>query len=225
MFRRLIELWKTSDLLSVAYEKAEEMFSQAYQMFDYALRVLIEKEKEKEDIYKKDQELNALEIDIRRKILEHLSINPSQDINPALTLISLIKDIERIGDYSKNVIELAHRYPEPLSGEYIENIRKIEKKVKKGFELTEEALRQGDKEKGKAVMETHAAIARECELLMEKIIADSSLSTHLAIIYVLLVRYLKRISAHVKNVASSVVNPFPQLDYKPVELEKRDRES
>ena len=217
MFRKLIEFWKTSDLLSVAYKKAEEMFSKAYEMFDYALRVLIEKAKEKEDIYQKDQELNALEIDIRRKILEHLSINPSQDINPSLTLISLVKDIERIGDYSKNVIELSHRYPEPLSGDYVESIREIEKKVKKGFELTREALKEGEKEKGREVMESHASIARECESLMEEIIADTSLSSHLAIIYVLLVRYLKRISAHVKNVASSVVNPFPQLDYKPVE--------
>jgi len=217
MFRRLIEFWKTSDLLNVAYKKAEEMFSKSYEMFDYALRVLIEKAKEKEDIYQKDQELNALEIDIRRKILEHLSINPSQDINPSLTLISLVKDIERIGDYSKNVIELSHRYPEPLSGDYVERIREIEKKVKKGFELTCEALKEGEKEKGREVMESHASIARECESLMEKIIADTSLSSHLAIIYVLLVRYLKRISAHVKNVASSVVNPFPQLDYKPVE--------
>jgi hypothetical protein len=36
-----------------------------------------------------------------------------------------------------------------------------------------------------------------------------------AIIRALLLRFIKRVSAHLKNVASSLVNPYPKLGYKP----------
>jgi len=217
MFKKFIEFWKTSDLLSVAYADTEKMLRIARDMFEYSMRVMIEKEKEKEDIYKKDRELNELQVGVRRKVLEHLALNPAQDITPALTLITIVKDIERIGDYSKNVIELAHRYPDPLKGGYIEEIKRMERRVQENFQKAIESFIEGDREKGRDVMESHAVIARECEEMIDKIMDDETLSAKLAVIYVLLIRYLKRVSAHVKNVASSVVNPFPRVDYKPEE--------
>jgi len=217
MFKKFIEFWKTSDLLSVAYADTEKMLRTARDMFEYSMRVMIEKEKEKEDIYKKDRELNELQVEVRRKVLEHLALNPAQDITPALTLITIVKDIERIGDYSKNVIELAHRYPDPLKGGYIEEIKAMERRVQENFRKTIESFIEGNREKGREVMESHAVIARECEEMIDKIMEDETLSAKLAVIYVLLIRYLKRVSAHVKNVASSVVNPFPKVDYKPEE--------
>jgi len=36
-----------------------------------------------------------------------------------------------------------------------------------------------------------------------------------AIVLALLLRFLKRVSAHLKNVASSLVNPYQKLGYKP----------
>ncbi len=217
MFKKFIEFWKTSDLLSVAYGDTEKMLRIARDMFEYSMRVMIEKEKEKEDIYKKDRELNELQVGVRRKVLEHLALNPAQDITPALTLITIVKDIERIGDYSKNVIELAHRYPDPLKGGYIEEIKAMERKVQENFQKAIKSFIDGDRDKGREVMESHAVIARECEEMIDKIMEDETLSAKLAVIYVLLIRYLKRVSAHVKNVASSVVNPFPRVDYKPEE--------
>ncbi len=217
MFKKFIEFWKTSDLLNVAYGDTEKMLRIARDMFEYSMRVMIEKEKEKEDIYKKDRELNELQVGVRRKVLEHLALNPAQDITPALTLITIVKDIERIGDYSKNVIELAHRYPDPLKGGYIEEIKRMERRVQENFQKAIESFIEGDREKGRDVMESHAVIARECEEMIDKIMDDETLSAKLAVIYVLLIRYLKRVSAHVKNVASSVVNPFPRVDYKPEE--------
>ncbi|RKZ20594.1 hypothetical protein DRQ16_04680, partial [bacterium] len=213
MFKKFIEFWKTSDLLSVAYADTEKMLRTARDMFEYSMRVMIEKEKEKEDIYKKDRELNELQVGVRRKVLEHLALNPAQDITPALTLITIVKDIERIGDYSKNVIELAYRYPDPLKGGYIEEIKAMERRVQENFRKTIESFIDGNREKGREVMESHAVIARECEEMIDKIMEDETLSAKLAVIYVLLIRYLKRVSAHVKNVASSVVNPFPKVDY------------
>jgi hypothetical protein len=64
-------------------------------------------------------------------------------------------------------------------------------------------------------MERHARIAPNCESLVEELIHDPKISAHTGIISALLARHLKRVSAHLKNVASSVVNPYHRLGYRP----------
>lgn len=215
MFREFFQLWKKTGLLSEALEEVERMLFVAKDMFSFSLRVLMDKEKEKEDIYKIDRELNKLQRNVRRKILEHLSINPQQDVTSCLVLITIVIDIERIGDYSKNLIELSHKYPQRLKGKYIEKIRKIERDIEELFDGTINAFKDADIDLAKQVMERHARIAIHCEKIMEELIEDTDISPGRGIIYALLARYLKRVSAHLKNIASSVANPFHRLGYKP----------
>jgi len=217
MFDKLLSFWKESDLLSVAFKEVDEMLRLSEDMFRYAIRVLMEHEPEKRDIYKDDQKLNQLQIDVRRKVLEHLTISPSQDILPSLILITVIVDIERIGDYSKNLLELAHKYPEELTGHYVDEIKEIRSGVEDMFRKTYMAFTESDKELGKEVMERHVEIAQKCENIVERLVDDPQIGARLGIIYALLARFLKRVSAHLKNVASSVVNPFHRLGYKPQE--------
>ena len=66
-------------------------------------------------------------------------------------------------------------------------------------------------------MERHVEIAQKCENIVERLVDDPQIGARLGIIYALLARFLKRVSAHLKNVASSVVNPFHRLGYKPQE--------
>lgn len=219
MFRKFFQLWKKAGLLSVALEEVETMLLTAKTMFSFSLRVLMDKEKEREDIYKIDQELNKLQINVRRKILEHLSINPQEDVTSCLVLITIVIDIERIGDYSKNLIELSHKYPDRLKGEYIERIRGIEEEIEKLFDGTINAFKNADIELGKQIMKRHTQIAFLCEKILEDLIEDAKVSCRMAIACTLLARYLKRVSAHLKNIASGVVNPFHRLGYKPKNIE------
>lgn len=219
MFREFFQLWKKTGLSSEALEEVERMLFVAKDMFSFSLRVLMDKEKEKEDIYKIDRELNKLQRNVRRKILEHLSINPQQDVTSCLVLITIVIDIERIGDYSKNLIELSHKYPQRLKGKYIEKIREIERNIEELFDGTINAFKDADIDLAKQVMERHARIAIHCEKIMEELIEDTKISPGRGIIYALLARYLKRVSAHLKNIASSVANPFHRLGYKPKNAE------
>jgi len=218
MFREFFQIWKKAGLLSVALEEVEKMLFIAKDMFSFSLRVLMDKEKEKEDIYKIDQELNKLQINVRRKILEHLSINSQEDVTSCLVLITIVIDIERIGDYSKNLIELSHKYQHRLKGEYIERIREIEKEIGELFDGTISAFKNADIELGKQIMERHSRVAFLCEKIVEDLIEDAKVSPKMGIICALLARYLKRVSAHLKNIASSVANPFHRLGYKPKNL-------
>ena len=219
MFREFFRLWKKGGLLSEALEETEKMLLVAKNMFSFSLRVLMDKEKEKEDIYKIDRELNKLQRNVRRKILEHLSINPQQDVTSCLVLITIVIDIERIGDYSKNLIELSHKYPQRLKGKYIERIREIEKDIEGLFDGTIDAFKNADIDLAKQIMERHARIAVHCEKVVENLIEDTQVSSRMGIICALLARYLKRVSAHLKNIASGVSNPFHRLGYKPKNME------
>ena len=219
MFREFFQLWKKAGLLNEALKETEKMLLVAKSMFSFSLRVLMDKEKEKEDIYKIDRELNKLQRNVRRKILEHLSINPQQDVTSCLVLITIVIDIERIGDYSKNLIELSHKYPQRLKGKYIERIREIEKDIEGLFDGTINAFKNADIDLAKQIMERHARIAVHCEKVVEDLVEDTQVSSRMGIICALLARYLKRVSAHLKNIASGVSNPFHRLGYKPKNME------
>jgi phosphate transport system protein len=159
--------------------------------------------------------MNRHEISVRRKVAEHLAVNPQQDYVAALFLSTIVGDIERIGDYCKNVIELAHHYPEKLEGPYIDRIREIESEVVRLYEMTVEAFEQGDSDKGRKAMELQAELSRQCDGLTDRLLAETEMPGRDAVIRALLLRFLKRVSAHLKNVASSLVNPYHKLGYKP----------
>jgi len=217
MFKWLSKILNSPGLIEEAEKIVSDMLEISYNMFRYSMEIVIEKAEEKENIYATDKKLNALEIDVRKKILEHLSINPSQDITPSLVLATIVVDIERIGDYSKNLIEISHKYPKPLEGKYIEKIKTLEGKLQTYFKDTIKVYDQQDEELGKETMRKFSELIAECQDLLETLVEDSSLTSKEGIIYALLVRHLKRVSAHVKNVCSSIVNPFYRLGYKPKE--------
>jgi phosphate uptake regulator len=206
---------KKTSLLSQATDTCREMLCIGHQMFHYSLRVLMDNEKEAQDIYASDRQLNHLEITVRRKVIEHLVLNPKHDVVPALFLAAIVGDIERIGDYCKNVVELAHHYPEKLEGPYIDRIREIEGNVTRVYEMTIKAFAEGDSELARAAMELNVSITRESDQLTDKLLAETAMPARDAVIRALLLRFLKRVGAHLKNVASSLVNPYPRIGYKP----------
>ena len=101
MFKRLFSWWKEHILLKQALEESALALEKTAQMFSFAMSVLLEGAGEEKGIYDMDKEVNALQIDVRKKVLEHLAINPQQDITASLILTTIIVDIERIGDYEK----------------------------------------------------------------------------------------------------------------------------
>jgi phosphate uptake regulator len=172
-----------------------------------------------EGLYRIDRQLNELQIAIRRRILEHLAINPAQDINASFVLAILVIDLERIGDYAKNLDEIAKHYPEPISGGAFDALHPMAERVKEMFTQTKIAITQNDTELARRVMADQADLAMQADRLMDQLIESKDISVKEGIVAALLSRYLKRVSAHLKNVASSVVNPYHRIGYRPNEKE------
>ena len=224
MFKQFFELFRKDNMLQQAYDRSLEMLQTDREMFLAASSSLREHDDARIelDIYAKDQMINAYEREVRRKVLTHLALTSSQSIAAGLALVSIVVDIERIGDLTKNIVDLALNHPGKLScGNLEADIRKIETTVKTMFTLLIEALPRGDVEKAKEVMSEHWWIARRSDEIINALIARSEpdLVCSEAVSTALYVRFLKRISAHLMNIASSVVNPFDRIGFRDGDLE------
>lgn len=168
------------------------------------------------DIYETDKKINAFERDVRRKVMTHLSLGNTADIASGLTLVSIVIDLERIGDYSKNIYDLAVNHPQRLdAGELEEQLAEIETNSLGMFNRTVEAFKQGDDEEARKLVEDYKEDISQKARAIETILVTggSTLGANDAVTVAMYTRYLKRISAHSRNLVSSIVNPFDRIGY------------
>ena len=216
MFKKLFSWWHEDILLKQALEESAAALEQAGKMFSFAMDLLFEGVGEEQSVYDMDKEVNALQIDIRKKVLGHLTVNPEQDVTASVILITIVVDIERIGDFAKNIVELHRMSTGKLKdGRYVPEIKNIREKIEESIPITKEAFMDADAEKAKSVMGEYIWVGHKCDTILEALVGDDSLKVREAVVYGLLFRYLKRISAHLRNITSSVVNPFHRLGYRP----------
>ena len=169
------------------------------------------------DIYQEDRLVNEYQQEARRKVLQHLAVTGGLNLKAGLILTSIIIDIERIGDYTKNIMELADAHPGELdSGAFTPDIRRIEEAVMTLFDGTVENVRSGNVEGARALMRDHVWIKRRCDEIARDLTATGggSLGQSDAVTTALYARYLKRVGAHLMNVLSSVINPFDKIGYR-----------
>ncbi len=219
MFKALVALFRKASHLDQAFERSLEMLREDREMFEAAIRSLREQDDARLelDVFAKDQMINAYEREVRRRVLTHLSVSSDTGLNAGLVLISVVIDIERIGDYTKNIVELALHHPKRLRcGPFEQDVRKIETTVKTMFGLLLDALPGNDEPKAREVMSEHWWIARRVDEIVNQLIErdDPELPGKESVTTALYLRFLKRISAHLMNIASSVVNPFDRIGFR-----------
>lgn len=215
MFKKIKTFWQKEGLLLEAMKSIEKMFIEDKEIFEKATHALMEKvEVKPEEIYQIDQNINQNEMEIRKKILEHLSINPSQDTVFSLILLDVARDIERVGDYGKNIYELALKYPEEFKKEkYAEILRMTRNKILEIFDLVLKAFKESEPELAQKIIDEHHRLNREMEGLIERVMQTEKIKAKEAVVYALFARFLKRVSAHLANIATTIVNPFHRVRY------------
>jgi phosphate uptake regulator len=100
-------------------------------------------------------------------------------------------------------------------GRYVPEIKNIKDKIESSIPLTKAAFVDADAEKAKALMADYVWVGHKCDNVLELLVGDETLAVREAVVYGLLFRYLKRIAAHLRNISSSVVNPFHRVGYRP----------
>lgn len=220
MFKQLMDILRKGDLVEQAVAETDLMFENAKKVFQESVATLEEKRPPSFDIYKLDRKINNSEKDIRRKLLENMAINPRQDIVASLVLTSIIIDIERIGDYSKNIYEL-----EQLSKDKSKLKIDTELLEKSHFFLTQfdairQALSEDDEQMGKDIMDKLDPVRKSFDQYLCDVVVEPDIKVDEAVINALFARYLKRVAAHLENIASGIANPFHRIGfYKKQEIE------
>ncbi|MFC1577280.1 PhoU domain-containing protein, partial [Candidatus Omnitrophota bacterium] len=142
-----------------------------------------------------------------------LSMQPSVDIPTCLLLMSVVKDAERLGDYSKNLFQVSSILDKPIAkNTYTGLFGSIEQDISGLFQQTKEAFIESDEDKAQSAWNVETKIVKTCDDIIEKL-AKSSLSVNEAVCFTLMARYYKRLAAHLTNIATSVILPLSDLDY------------
>ncbi len=216
MFKNIMRFWKGKDFLSQVLDDFKGMLNDAEEMFSSVCRKLINNEDEpnlKDKIYTFDKRVNEAEKDIRKRVVEHLTIQPSVDVPTSLLLMSVVKDAERLGDYSKNLFEVSRFLDKPIDKQrYRKLFNNIEEEILKLFKQTKQAFIESDEDKAAKSWVYERDIAKRCDSIIEQL-AKSSLSVNEAVCFTLMARYFKRLTAHLTNIATSVILPLADLDY------------
>lgn len=216
MFKNLIQFWKGKDFLSEVLEDFKVMLDDSEKMFKASYDVLIESKKDpviEKDIIKTDKRVNNLQKKIRRRIIEHLSVQPEVDSPACLLLFSVSKDAERVGDYAKNLLEVNSLLDQPIDKDKFKSLfNNIDKDVINLFHQTKDAFIASDEKKAAATWDTQIKLKRLCDGAVREL-AKSDYSVNEAVCLTLIARFIRRMSSHLTNIATSVIVPLTELDY------------
>ncbi|MCH7912061.1 MAG: hypothetical protein IH856_03340 [Deltaproteobacteria bacterium] len=219
MLKELFAIFKKDTLLDKAYRRSYRMVDITWEMFVEAKKSLREMDINELviDIHDRDIEVNKYTREVRRNVLSHLTVAGTDDLYSGLLLVSIIIDVERIGDYTKNIVEMAINHPAKLrGGMFEEDLKRIETTVEDTFKRVRKIFETTDVQDAEKLLSDYHWVNRLCDQRVIDYIkgSDKNVSTSDAVSLALYFRYLKRINSHLRNVATSVVNPFDQIGFK-----------
>lgn len=226
MWKTLFTLWKKDDLLSQAWDECYQALEVSQEMFLESVRLLREDGAElgSRQTRKKDKLINQSQREIRRKVVTHCTLQRGASLSGGMVLVSIIIDVERIGDNAKNILDLAQTLDSKLHVSACEEIIvEIEKDIQERFEEMVRVLKEYKVDQARQIMNQHRKTTRHvCDNLIDDLLKGlvSDITPANSAALALYLRYLKRISAHLKNIATSVVNPFDRIGFKEKRIHK-----
>jgi phosphate uptake regulator len=223
MFKQLFKAFKAASPLDEAFNRSFEMLDLTYDMFVKAKKSLRESEDADPsiNINEMDIKVNKYERQVRRKVLRHLAISGSEDLYSGLVLTSIIIDLERIGDYTKNIVELAANFPmKLLAPKHEQDLKKVESAVDDIFKRSRRCFETGDAVDGEKLIRDYIWINPLCDEIVLNYVKtpNEKISTSEAVTLALYFRYLKRINSHLQNIVTSIVNPFDRIGFLPKDM-------
>jgi phosphate uptake regulator len=221
MLKRLFAIATGDDPI----KKAERHFAEMLQLVEGMIIAASEfywgepeSPEQRTEFYAKDVRVNKLEREVRRAVITHLSGSAMADVPYSLMLMSLVKDVERIGDYAKNLTQVPRMSQREGTERQLPNDEVVGelREIANGVEtLAHEApliYTASDVERARELTVSGRSAAKRCDKLIRDI-ASAGYPGHLAVDLALATRFYKRIQGHLLNLLSSILMPLDKLDY------------
>jgi Na+/phosphate symporter len=165
----------------------------------------------KKEVRDTDKGINEAQQDVRRALMIHAAVN-NADLPLILQYASIVKDAERVGDYSKNMYDLV-KYGANFEGatdedeldDYRDKVSRLILEAADVFEAKDAGGAQRLLGKADAFLGQYDSEVKSAY--------NSTAGTKDAVSRALYFRFLKRTTAHVMNVLTSLVQPLDRLDY------------
>lgn len=220
IFKDILNIWKSDNLLAQAWDDSIKMLSLSNDIFVQSIQYFNSGENidAVKALKKEDQSVNDYYQLVRRKVLTHYSIDkPPVETSGGLTLVNMVVDIERIGDYCKNISDLTLIKSGPMDfGELRDDIKSIEAEVESRFTKTIQAIQDQDESLADDLLNSYKKMVTKVSDKIVRKIASGEITLNdsaQGACIVLYARYLKRIGAHLKNITSTIVNPYDKIGY------------
>ena len=134
------------------------------------------------------------------------------DIPLLLSYMTMSKDIERIGDYCKNLFEIAETGNTFTQGDELDNYIELRNDIGKLIVYLQSCLNLDDESKVQDLITLGSSLSTSLD---DKITAllENKEKVQYPVATTLLYRYLKRIVSHIVNASTALIMPTDQIDY------------
>ena len=166
----------------------------------------------REDLFETDKRINHAEQRIRREIVIHATVHGPSSFPQCLVLMSVVKDAERVGDYSKNIFDLAELSPKQPAGKFKDDLVKQKDRISQLMAACREVFDKQDEQAAKDLILQAEAIEDHCDRQISKLVSEAK-NRELGATYALAYRYFKRVTSHSFNVLTSIVQPLDKIDF------------
>lgn len=208
------------NLLDEARQQAVTMLMTDRRMFELVTRALKDEASQhiRERIMGMDKEVNQQQRSVRKKVFEHLTFSRGQDLQQGLELTIAVIDLERIGDYNKNISELADIQSGKMElGKHEGLLEEAVAVTSEMFDACMLAFSKQDMDSANLVMEKYQRISSLCDGTLAELVSLAQEKDSLPkdeVTLMLLLRHIKRVAAHLKNIASAIVNPYHRIGFR-----------
>ncbi len=204
-----------SDRLDRIEATLQRMFVDDRHSFDLAMSALVggaEPATVGPDLRASDHKVNEAEREIRRELVVHAGVYGGIETPAILVYMSIVKDVERIGDYAKNLYDIAADGVVLDAGELREEIRTLRSAISTMIVEVADTFAQRDADRSRRLLEQGDEMLDAFDGRVSELVTGRITGPHV-VAYALTYRYLKRIVAHLMNVLSAVVMPVDRIDY------------
>jgi phosphate uptake regulator len=195
--------------------KVQTMMELDRHEFDLAMSALlgqVEAKAVNRDLRLSDQKVNKLEREIRRELAVHVSVFGTIHMPSVLVYMSIVKDIERVGDYAKNLLDLA------LDGVTFTDVpdsdlwERLADEISRYIADSADTFHNRDEERARRLLTRGGELLDVFDDGVSELIRTPDPGPQ-AVARALAHRYLKRVVAHLMNLLSAVTMPLDSIDF------------
>ena len=207
----VLEFFRNADDgLSHVENEVRVMIASCRHSFDLAMGALVSDADiapVADEVRATDQRINQIDHTVRRELIVHTAVQGGSDVGAVLSLLLIVKKLERVGDQCKNILTLAEEGVRFSQADDYDRFVEFRTRCSQVFSDAQELLAE-DEPALDDFVEGSLAIMDECEELVTELLHSEKPGSY-AVPRAMLFRYLKRMVA---NVLGTVVTMVEGVD-------------